>query len=103
MKSMYEIDMDYRRAMDQAAELEQLARQLDTQADEKFPGIIEQVKGAWQGDNANKYVGKANNLPGKMKGAADDLRSIASTIRTIAQNTYNAEKTAYDLAQKRTY
>ena len=103
MKSLYEIDLDYRRAMNQAAELDQLASQLDTQANDNFPGIIEQVKGAWQGDNANKYVSKANNLPGKMKGAAEDLRTIASTIRTIAQNTYNAEKTAYELAQNRTY
>ena len=35
--------------------------------------------------------------------AAEDLGSIASTIRIVATNTYNAEKTAYELAQNRSY
>ncbi len=103
MKSLYAIEMDYQKAIGQANELDQLASQLETQANDNFPEIIRSVSDAWQGDNANKYVGKANKLPGKIKGAATDLRNIASTIRTVAENTYKAEKAAYEIAQKRDY
>ena len=103
MKSLYAIEMDYQKAMAQAKELDELAAQLKTQANDNFPDILKVVSDAWQGDNANKYITKANNLPGKMIKAAEDLGSIASTIRTVATNTYNAEKTAYELAQNRSY
>ena len=46
MKSLYAIEMDYRRAMAQASELESLAAQLMTQADQNFPEILANVQSA---------------------------------------------------------
>ena len=103
MKSLYAIEMDYRRAMAQASELENLASQLKTQANQNFPEILANVQSAWQGDNANEYVSKARTLQPKMMTDARNLMNVASTIRTVATNTYNAEKRAYEIAQQRTY
>lgn len=103
MKTLYSIQMDYQRAMNQAAELDRLAAQLRTQADSNFPQVLGSIRNAWKGDNANEYVRKAGQLPAKIKGSARDLTNIASTIRTVAKNTYDAEMRAYELAQERTY
>lgn len=103
MKSLGEIEMDYRKAMEQARSLDALAGQIMKQANENFPEIIANVNAAWQGDNANEYVQKASRLQPKMVTTAKNLRSVAGVIRTVAQNTYNAEKRAYEIAQTRTY
>jgi uncharacterized protein YukE len=103
MKSMAEIEMDYRNAMNQARELDQLANRLSTQANMTFPGILSEVSSAWQGENANAYLQKAKKLQPRINKAAGDLRRTAQTIRTVAQNTYRAEKRAYEIAMERVY
>lgn len=103
MKSLYAIEMDYQRAMAQADELDHLASQLKSQAEQNFPEILANVQAAWQGDNANAYVSKAKNLQPRMLNASRNLSNVASTIRTVATNTYRAEMQAYEIAQQRTY
>lgn len=103
MKSLHAIELDYQKAMSQAAELDRLAAQLKTQAEQNFPDIMNSIRSAWQGENAEEYLKKAKTLQPKMKTASDNLKSVASTIRTVAKNTYDAEMRAYEIAQQRTY
>ena len=71
--------------------------------DGKTVDLSENVKNAWQGDNAQKYVQKARQMKPKMIKASDDLKEVASTIRTVAKNTYDAEMKAYEIANERSY
>ena len=43
MKSLYAIELDYQKAIGQANELDNLASQLETQANDSFPEIIQDV------------------------------------------------------------
>ena len=103
MKERYTIELDYQNALNRAAELEGLASQLRSIANDEFAQALENVKNAWQGDNAQKYVQKARKMKPKMIKASDDLKEVASTIRTVAKNTYDAEMKAYEIANERSY
>ena len=103
MKSQKMIEMDYQQAVSQAEELERIAVQLKNQAEQNFPGIIENIQSAWQGDNADSYIKKANTLQPRMMRTSENLKSVAQTIRTVSKNTYEAELRAIEIAQERTY
>ena len=51
-KSLYQINLDYNKALQQAAELEAIARELKNLADSEFHSCLEQVAANWKGDNA---------------------------------------------------
>lgn len=106
MKSQKMIEMDYQQAVSQAEELERIAVQLKNQAEQNFPGIIENNQSAWQGDNADSYIKKANTLQPRMMRTmrtSENLKSVAQTIRTVSKNPYEAELRAIEIAQERTY
>lgn len=102
-KSMYEIEMDFTNAKNQAANLENVAKKIENMINNDFEPCMRGISANWKGDNAEAYVKKGNKLKGDIAKSAKNLRSAASTIRTIAKNIYDAEKAAYELAQARTY
>lgn len=102
-KSMYEINMDFSKANAQAAQLETVAKDLDTLAKTSLEDCMTGVKTNWTGSSATSYVKKGQKIQESMKQSAKNLNTIAGTIRQIAKKTYEAEKAAYELAQKRTY
>ncbi|MBO5303961.1 MAG: WXG100 family type VII secretion target [Lachnospiraceae bacterium] len=102
-KSMYEINMDFNNAKNQAANLEAVAKNIENMINNDFEPCMRGISANWKGDNAENYVKKGNRLKADIEKTAKNLRKAASTIRTIAKNIYDAEKAAYEIAQARKY
>ncbi|MCI9020865.1 MAG: hypothetical protein HFH32_09015 [Eubacterium sp.] len=102
-KIMHTIEMEFQNARRQADELEQISKSLSMLADSSFQSCLAGIAAAWKGENAAAFCKKGNLVGNNVKNTAQDLKHVAETIREIAQNTYNAEKQNYEIAQARTY
>ncbi len=102
-KTMHTIEMEFQNARRQADELEQISKSLSMLADSSFQSCLAGIAAAWKGENAAAFCKKGNLVGNNVKNTAQDLKHVAETIREIAQNTYNAEKQNYEIAQARTY
>ncbi len=102
-KTMHTIEMEFQNARRQADELEQISKSLSMLADSSFQSCMAGIAAAWKGENAAAFCKKGNLVGNNVKNTAQDLKHVAETIREIAQNTYNAEKQNYEIAQARTY
>lgn len=103
MKSAYKIEMDFRQAKQRASELEEIASEMRSLANRDLTGSMQTLSGAWKGDAATAYLQKGEQLKSKILDSAKRLERTATTIRSIAKRTYNAEMTAYRIAQERIY
>ena len=102
-KTMHTIEMEFQNARRQADELEQISKSLSMLADSSFQSCLAGIAAAWKGENAAAFCKKGNLVGNNVKNTAQDLKHVAETIREIVQNTYNAEKQNYEIAQARTY
>ena len=94
------IDLDYKKAMNQAEELEEAASKLAQEA-AKLRDHRSQVSAAWRGESATAYLKKVRSIEAELQQSAKQIRKCASTIRAIAKTTYAAEKTAEEIARTR--
>ncbi|HIZ64619.1 MAG TPA: WXG100 family type VII secretion target [Candidatus Blautia pullicola] len=100
---MDRIEMDFRQAKQQAAQLEELAAQLKNLAAKDLQETMQSLSAAWKGESADSYMQKGVRLEENISGTARKLEQIASTIRITAQRTYEAEMRAREIAKERTY
>ena len=98
MKSLAQINLDYQKAIRQADELDAVARDLDSLANNDFQGCLRNVSANWKGENSQAYIRKGNKLKSDINKSATQLRRVASTIRVIARNTRQADINARNIA-----
>lgn len=98
MKSQYAIYMDFKKAKDQADQLDALAKSMNEIKNTELQNCIAGIGKYWTGDNADAFLAKVRTVQGKIGNTADDLTAAASTIRQIAKQTYDAEMAAYKIA-----
>lgn len=103
MASRYQIQLQYRTALQQAAKLDELVENLLHTARNGIGETMSELQVCWTGENAQAYLVKGNRLKKKIVDTANDLKKAAAAIRRIATNTYNAEMRALELARRRTY
>ena len=97
------IEINFRQAMNQANKIDAIANDLSTLSKSKFGGSLQNLAGAWKGENASLYLSKGSTLQSKMNTTASSLHTAASDIRTAAKRLYDAEMTALSIAESRTY
>lgn len=102
MSSLSEIYFNYNRAIEQAKQLEGIAKQLKKAADNTMEDILNDVHTAWKSDSAPQYIKKGQKVKCDMRTTAGNLTTIAQTIRTIAQRIRDAELAAWRIANERT-
>ena len=100
---MDSIEMNFRKAKEQAAQLEELAARLDNLAKKDIQETMQNLSGAWKGYSADAYIQKGNRLEENIVATAAKLKQIAATIRSTAQRTYETEMRAREIARERTY
>ena len=61
------------------------------------------LRAQWQGESADLYCQKCEELGGKLNNSANHLEKVSTAIHQAAKNYYDAEMTAVELAQKRTH
>lgn len=103
MKNRFEIELDYRNALQKADKLDALSETICRLKNGTLQEAEYEVGNCWKGDNAEAFLQRSRMLGEEFLQQAWQLRRIASVIRTIAGNTYRAEKHALELAEKRTY
>lgn len=99
--SLAEINFNYRKALKQASQLEDIARKVKNTSQNELQGILNQVNSAWQSDSAPDYLKKGRKVQTDIATISGNLRSIATTIRTVAQIIYEAELEAWRIAHER--
>ncbi len=97
------IEINFMQAMRQADKIDTIANDLSRLSGEKFGGSLQNLAGAWKGDNASLYLTKGASLQGKMDGTSKSLHAVASDIRAAARRLYEAEMAAVSIASDRTY
>lgn len=102
-KSLYTIQMDFKKANDCATKLEEAANQIKKMANNSFQTDISIIANDWKSDNAEAYVKKCNTVKNRMTNISDKLMKNADTIRKIAERTYRADLSARQVALTRKY
>lgn len=96
-KTKQEIEMDFTRAIDQAAELEKLAVDLSRIANSGVESALLVVKNCWKGSASESMNYEGQKAMTDLYRTADDLMRVARNIRATADIVYKAEKSAMKL------
>lgn len=103
MATKASIYFNFKKAMDQADQIDNVANNLSRLSRDRFSSTMQGISANWKGNNASLYLNKGEKLQHNMNGSASELHSIASDIRTVARRLYQAEMAALEIAQKREY
>lgn len=99
MRTENQIRASYNEACNAANELEDVANSLNRLAQNDFGGVLNMLRGAWSGENADRFMGKGEKVKNEIMSTAKTLRNHASDLRQSAKNTYQREMT--ELANER--
>jgi len=101
VSSLSEIYFNYNKAIQQANQLDDIARRLSTMAERNMESILNNVSRAWKSDSTPQYVKKGQKVKGDMNTTVRNLRNIAAAIRKIAKRILEAELEAWRIANER--
>lgn len=101
-KSRWQIHMDLVKAREQATKLEEAAKSVRNES-KRFETCRNEVRQAWEGDNATKFTGKMGLVSEDLNKIASQLEKTADVIRKNAKKIYDAEMEAKRLAEIRNH
>lgn len=93
------IDIDFKRAMEQADELDELSGRLCDIGNVKLDATLMLITRSWKGQNCMDYTRKAGMLKERLYESADILKGTAGLIRNTAQLIYTAEMAAISICK----
>ncbi|HCM91469.1 MAG TPA: hypothetical protein DIS78_02725 [Lachnospiraceae bacterium] len=88
------IDIEFKRAIEQADELDELSGKLCAIGSVRMDEALTLLNRSYKGQNASRYMDKANRLRERVYDSAEILKGTASMIRMAATIIYEAEMTA---------
>ena len=103
MTGRNEIQLNYKRALRQADELDRLARQLKDLEEQNCEDALEGIRNAWEGENAGDFGRKGQRINLLIRQHSSTLRETAAVLRRTAVNTYRAELRSIEIAERRKY
>ncbi len=98
MKTEWQIQMDYNKAMDAARRLRGIATGMDNEAND-MDRTINAINRAWDGENSEKYIAKGYQVKNKITATSAGIRRVADAIEQIATRTRDAELAAIRIAE----
>ena len=101
MSTLSEIYFNYNRAVRQAAQLEEISRDLKNAADNDLENILGDISRAWKSDSAPQYISKGQKVKTDIGTTAKTLKETARAIRIIADRIRIAELEAWRIANER--
>ncbi len=93
------IDIDFKHAMEQADELEELSGRLCDIGNVKFDDTLTLITRTWNGQNCIDYTKKAGMFKDRLYESADILKNTAGLIRNTARLIYAAEMAAINICR----
>ena len=91
--------VEFRQVREQAKALEECAGELSS-IEKQLQDLTAGLRAQWQGESADLYCQKCEELGGKLNNSANHLEKVSTAIRQAAKSYYDAEMTAVELAQK---
>lgn len=83
---------NYKRTIEMANELDEMARELTSIAQQDFEGIMTGLGLSWKGENAEKYIRKCSSVKEEMLDTAKQLRGIVADLRADASKMKAAQE-----------
>ncbi len=99
MASYATIQFNYRKAVSQANQLENLADELRNLATRNVDAALDQVAANWKGDSSNLFLQKGNKSKDDLIKAAKQLSNTANAIKRAAENVRRSELEAKRIAE----
>lgn len=99
MASYSTIQFNYRRAISQANQLDDLADELKRLATRNVDSALDNVAASWKGDTSNMFLQKGNKAKEDLIKSARQLSNTAAAIRRAAENVRRAELEAKRIAE----
>ena len=96
-----EIDIEFKKAMEQADELEELSGLLCDIGSTGMDETLSLLSHSWKGPNADDYLQKTVRLKDRVYSSAQILKDTALLIRGTAQRIYMAEMAAISICETR--
>ncbi|MCR5556414.1 MAG: WXG100 family type VII secretion target [Butyrivibrio sp.] len=98
MKTVWQIQMDFDRAMDAARRLRSIASGMDSNAGQ-LGSTMNSIDRSWDGENSEAYLAKGKKVQNKLSVTANGIRQVAQAIEEIAIRTREAELAAIRIAE----
>lgn len=95
------IIFNYEKAIKQADELLEIAKEVRKVAKTNMSESLTAIDKNWDGENSVKFIKKGNVLKDKISDSADDIERIAGDIKIMAKRIYDAEMEAVRIARQR--
>ena len=92
------IDIEFKRAIEQADELDELSGRLCAIGSIRMDEALTLLNRSYKGQNALRYMDKANRFRERVYDSAEILKGTASMIRMTATLIYEAEMAALGIA-----
>lgn len=96
------IELNFANAMIQANKLDSCAESMRRVSGSDIQNARNQLQCAWDGAEADQFIGKLDLTAGNIRRTAARLEQIADTIRSVARTYRNAELRALEIATQRT-
>ncbi|WP_029200335.1 hypothetical protein [Oribacterium sp. NK2B42] len=97
MKTAWQIQMDFRRAMNAVRKLRSIASSMDNNAS-NLGNTMGSINRCWDGENSEAYLAKGRKVQNNISTTANGIRRVAAAIEEIAIRTRNAEMAAIRVA-----
>lgn len=97
------IAVDFQKAINRAAELENLADSLRRTVNHDLAGAQERLKRNWGGESADLFMKKTSDVSERLLTVSEQIRKNARALRELAARTRDAEIRAYEIARRRDY
>ncbi len=101
MASEQTILFNYNKAVGQADDLLDIAKEIRSVANNKMESSIQTIDKNWDGESSKKFIKKSVKLKEKVTDSADDIEAIAQAIKKMAKEIYDAEMKAVQIAKER--
>lgn len=99
MKTQWQIQMDYKKAMDAVTKLRSIAYNMDSNLD-NLRNTISAIDNSWEGENSEAFIAKSRKVQDNIAVTADGMRKVAATIEEIARVTRDAELAAIRIVEQ---
>ena len=97
MKSEWQIQMDFGKAMEAVNRLNRIAGDIDNNAG-NLGNTMNSINNCWDGENSENYLAKGRKIQSNISKTASGVRKVAAAIERIAITTRDAELAAIRIA-----
>ena len=95
------LDFNYSRAISQASQMEDIAREMRSLVTNKLDKTYASINAAWDGECSDSYMSHCWDTSSRLTAKANELDSIASRLRTAARIIKEAEERARRLKARK--